>query len=102
MISNNKHAIPSGFLAFHSNRSERLAEVVISWIKRHPLSPLEDEIILVQSNGMAESLGHEATNRPGNPDCRVISRGPIQQLFALYYPFKIPHLPGMKMTGQFY
>lgn len=43
-----------GFIAFHSNRSEDLAEVVISWIRRHPLNPLEEEIILVQSNGMAE------------------------------------------------
>lgn len=43
-----------GFLAFHSNRSEDLAEVVINWIRRHPLNPLEEEIILVQSNGMAE------------------------------------------------
>lgn len=65
MISNNKHAIPSGFLAFHSNRSERLAEVVISWIKRHPLSPLEDEIILVQSNGMAEWIKMELARMGG-------------------------------------
>lgn len=43
-----------GFLAFHSNRCEDLSEVVINWIRRHPLSPLEEEIVLVQSNGMAE------------------------------------------------
>ncbi len=43
-----------GFLAFHSNRAEDLAEVVINWIRRHPLNPMEDEVILVQSNGMAE------------------------------------------------
>jgi len=43
-----------GFIAFHSNRAEDLAEVVINWIRRHPLSPCEEEIILVQSNGMAE------------------------------------------------
>ena len=43
-----------GLLAFHSNRSENLAEVVINWIHQHPLSPLQEEIILVQSNGMAE------------------------------------------------
>jgi exodeoxyribonuclease V gamma subunit len=43
-----------GFLAFHSNRAEDLAEIVINWIRRHPLNPMEEEIILVQSNGMAE------------------------------------------------
>jgi len=43
-----------GFIAFHSNRAEDLAEVVINWIRRHPLNPWEEEIILVQSNGVAE------------------------------------------------
>ena len=43
-----------GFIAFHSNRAEDLAEVVAAWLQRHPLNPLEEEIILVQSNGMAE------------------------------------------------
>ena len=47
-------ALQPGFIAFHSNRAEDLAEVVISWIQRHPLGPLEEEVILVQSNGMAE------------------------------------------------
>ena len=54
MIQRNNQALQPGFLAFHSNRSEALAEVVISWLRRHPLSPLEEEVILVQSNGMAE------------------------------------------------
>jgi len=43
-----------GFIAFHGNRAEDLAEVVIQWLRRHPLSPLQEEVILVQSNGMAE------------------------------------------------
>ena len=43
-----------GFLAFHGNRSEQLAEVVIGWAQRNPLSPIEEEVILVQSHGMAE------------------------------------------------
>lgn len=43
-----------GFLAFHSNRAEDLAEIVINWMRRHPLNPMEEEIVLVQSNGMAE------------------------------------------------
>ena len=46
--------LQTGFLAFHSNRAEDLAEVVINWIRRHPLHPMEEEVILVQSNGMAE------------------------------------------------
>lgn len=54
-----------GFIAFHSNRSEDLAEVVISWIRRHPLNPLEEEVILVQSNGMAEWVKMELARMGG-------------------------------------
>ena len=54
-----------GFIAFHSNRSENLAEVVISWIRRHPLGPLEEEVILVQSNGMAEWVKMELARMGG-------------------------------------
>lgn len=49
-----RHILKPGFIAFHSNRSEVLAQVLIDWIHRHPLNPLEEEVILVQSNGMAE------------------------------------------------
>jgi exodeoxyribonuclease V gamma subunit len=51
-----------GFLAFHSNRAENLAEVVISWIGRHPL---EEEVVLVQSNGMAEWVKMEMARMGG-------------------------------------
>ncbi|MDO8777992.1 MAG: exodeoxyribonuclease V subunit gamma [Burkholderiaceae bacterium] len=54
MNPTNQTVLQPGFIAFHSNRSEDLAEVVINWIRRHPLNPLEEEVILVQSNGMAE------------------------------------------------
>lgn len=54
MNPTSQSVLQPGFIAFHSNRAEDLAEVVISWIQRHPLGPLEEEVILVQSNGMAE------------------------------------------------
>lgn len=43
-----------GFIALHGNRTEELLDAVAAWIGRHPLAPLEQEIVLVQSNGMAE------------------------------------------------
>ena len=46
--------IPPGFLALHSHRSEVLADTLSAWLTRHPLAPLEQEVVLVQSNGMAE------------------------------------------------
>jgi exodeoxyribonuclease V gamma subunit len=54
-----------GFVAFHSNRSEDLAQVMVSWIQRHPLGPLEEDIILVQSNGMAEWVKMELARMGG-------------------------------------
>lgn len=54
-----------GFIAFHSNRSEVLAQVLIDWIHRHPLNPLEEEVILVQSNGMAEWVKMELARLGG-------------------------------------
>lgn len=57
--------LPPGFIAFHSNRAEDLAQVVVSWIRRHPLNPLEEEIILVQSNGMAEWVKMELARMGG-------------------------------------
>ena len=48
--------IPPGLIALHGNRSEVLAEAVLAWLQRQPLAPLEEEVILVQSNGMAEWL----------------------------------------------
>ena len=43
-----------GLIALHGNRTETLAETVFSWLRAHPLGPLEQEVVLVQSNGMAE------------------------------------------------
>ncbi len=43
-----KTVLQPGFVAFHSNRSEDLAQVVINWVRRHPLNPLEEEVILTQ------------------------------------------------------
>jgi len=65
MMTNKPPALQSGFVAFHSNRSEQLAEVVLNWIRRHPLSPLEEEVILVQSNGMAEWVKMELARMGG-------------------------------------
>jgi exodeoxyribonuclease V gamma subunit len=54
MVPAPENPLQPGFLAFHGNRAEALAEVIIHWMQRHPLEPLEEEIVLVQSNGMGE------------------------------------------------
>ena len=47
-------SIQPGFIALHSHRSEVLADTLTGWLRAHPLHPLESEVVLVQSNGMAE------------------------------------------------
>ena len=43
-----------GLIALHSNRTEMLADTVFAWLRQRPLAPLEEDIVLVQSNGVAE------------------------------------------------
>lgn len=48
--------IVPGFMMVQGNRLEDLREVAIRWLERNPLAPLENEVILVQSNGIAQWL----------------------------------------------
>lgn len=45
-----------GLLVLHGNRLEWLRDAVFDWTGSQPLCPLEEEIFLVQSNGVAEWL----------------------------------------------
>ena len=57
--------LQAGLLVLHGNRAELLAEALIEWTRRHPLAPLEQEVVLVQSNGMAEWLKMTLASRLG-------------------------------------
>ncbi|URX64529.1 exodeoxyribonuclease V subunit gamma [Luteibacter anthropi] len=41
-------------MVLHGNRLEELRDVLAAWLRRAPLGPLEDEHVLVQSNGIAQ------------------------------------------------
>lgn len=45
-----------GFITLHGNQLEQLRSAVFSWMRDHPLDSLEEEVFLVQSNGVAEWL----------------------------------------------
>ncbi len=47
-------SLQPGFMVIHGNRLEDLRGVAVEWMKRHPLTPLENETILVQSNGISQ------------------------------------------------
>lgn len=57
--------ISPGFIALHSHRSEVLADTLTGWLRTHPLHPLESEVVLVQSNGMAEWIKIEMARQGG-------------------------------------
>jgi len=57
--------IVPGLIALHGNRTETLTDTVFAWLQQRPLAPLEDEIILVQSNGMAEWFKMAQARRGG-------------------------------------
>ena len=48
--------IPPGIIVLHGNRLEDLRDVAVAWMRRQPLSPLENEVLLAQSNGIAQWL----------------------------------------------
>ncbi|CDQ11572.1 Exodeoxyribonuclease V, gamma subunit [Acidithiobacillus ferrivorans] len=48
--------IEPGFIVLHGDRLEWLSDAILEWLREHPLQPLEGEIFLVQSNGIAEWL----------------------------------------------
>jgi len=57
--------ITPGFIALHSHRAEVLADTLTGWLRTHPLLPLESEVVLVQSNGMAEWIKIELARQGG-------------------------------------
>ena len=52
-------------IALQGNRAEALAETVFAWLERHPLGALETEVVLVQSNGVAEWFKMALAERSG-------------------------------------
>ncbi len=49
-------SIAPGLLILHGNQLEQLRTAVFQWLRDNPLEPLETDILLVQSNGVAEWL----------------------------------------------
>lgn len=52
----NTSSLTPGFMVVHANRLEDLRGLAVEWMRLHPLGPLENETILVQSNGIGQWL----------------------------------------------
>jgi exodeoxyribonuclease V gamma subunit len=49
----------------HGNQPETLRDLLVTWMRRYPLAPLEQEIVLAQSNGIAQWLKLALAADPG-------------------------------------
>ncbi|WP_052063305.1 exodeoxyribonuclease V subunit gamma [Nitrincola sp. A-D6] len=47
---------PTGLMVIQGNHLEELRNLMVRWTKAYPLAPLENEVMLVQSNGIAQWL----------------------------------------------
>lgn len=56
MVQGHAPSIPSGFQVIHANRLEDLRELVVEVIRQYQLAPLDQEMFLVHSNGIAQWL----------------------------------------------
>ncbi|WP_445570930.1 exodeoxyribonuclease V subunit gamma [Pseudomonas sp. E102] len=61
-------SLSPAFMVVHGNRLDELRSLVISLMRRYPLGPLENEIALVQSNGIAQWLKLALAEDPEDDD----------------------------------
>ncbi|KPQ30823.1 exodeoxyribonuclease V subunit gamma [Halomonas sp. HL-93] len=59
-------SLTPGFMVVHGNRLEDLRGLAVEWMRLHPLGPLENETILVQSNGIGQWLKLALAEDPDN------------------------------------
>lgn len=62
----------------HGNQLEQLRNLAVNWMKEHPLSPLEQEVILVQSNGIAQWLKLALAEDVSDEGCGIAAAINIQ------------------------
>lgn len=66
--------ITPGFMLIQGNQTEDLRHLAVQWLRRYPLAPLEQEVFLVQSNGIAQwlkqSLARDRSNS-ANSGCGI-------------------------------
>ena len=63
----------TGLVIIHANRLEKLRDLLVGWICSNPIPPLENEHILVQSNGIAQWLRMSlaASEQADPPGCGI-------------------------------
>ncbi|WP_417551408.1 exodeoxyribonuclease V subunit gamma [Marinomonas fungiae] len=62
---------PTGLMVIQGNRLESLKDVLVAWVKRYPLKPLETDKFLVQSNGIAQWLQQAIAQDTNDGGCGI-------------------------------
>jgi exodeoxyribonuclease V gamma subunit len=81
MANDSTTPISSGLAIIHSNRLEALRTLLVQWMQLNPLGVLENEVVLVQSNGIAQWLQlalARSTDDPEQPGCGIAAALDIQ------------------------
>ncbi|MEZ5647136.1 MAG: exodeoxyribonuclease V subunit gamma [Burkholderiaceae bacterium] len=55
-----------GFMVLHGDQPESLLALLTQWVARYPLAPLDNEVVLVQSNGVAQWLRRSLAAEPAD------------------------------------
>ncbi|WP_433705090.1 exodeoxyribonuclease V subunit gamma [Paraburkholderia sacchari] len=80
--------LPAGLMLVHGNEPERLRDLIVQWISQHPIAPLEKEMLLVQSNGIAQWLKLAFAADPEDGGCGIAAALemslPSRFLWAVY------------------
>ncbi|MFP4904430.1 exodeoxyribonuclease V subunit gamma, partial [Paraburkholderia sp. BR14261] len=63
--------LPTGLMLVHGNQPERMRDLIVSWIGQNPIAPLEKEMFLVQSNGIAQWLKLAFAADPEEGGCGI-------------------------------
>ena len=67
-----------GLVVIHGNHLEELRALAVQWMRSHPLRPLENEVLLVQSNGIAQWLKLALAEDPHNGGCGIAAALDVQ------------------------
>lgn len=78
MALTNDNALQPGMMVIHGNHSEVLRDVLVSWMSAHPLPALDNEVILVQSNGIGQWLKLALARDADDGGCGVAAALDIQ------------------------
>ncbi|WP_145927233.1 exodeoxyribonuclease V subunit gamma [Jeongeupia sp. USM3] len=74
----NEMVMPAGLMVIHGNRPEALRDLLVTWMRRYPLAPLDNEVMLVQSNGIAQWLKLALARDTGDGGCGIAAALDLQ------------------------